>query len=104
MRLLAPVAGFALGQYTASHPFSVAEGRDAIGPLLARRVRGEVDHDAVRVDVAHAAALMPLAGGIGGLELNPHVLCHEDRNGSFSLIKLGQVRISPSWRLTFMSW
>jgi hypothetical protein len=26
----------------------------------------------VRVDVAHAAALVHLAGGIGGLELNPH--------------------------------
>ena len=30
------------------------------------------DHDAVRVDVAYAAALMHLAGGIGGLELDPH--------------------------------
>ena len=26
----------------------------------------------VRVDVAHAAALVHLAGGIGGLELDPH--------------------------------
>jgi hypothetical protein len=32
----------------------------------------EVDHDAVRVDVAHAAALVHLAGGICGLELDPH--------------------------------
>jgi hypothetical protein len=49
---LAPAAGFALGQRTARHPFSVAAGRDALGPELAWRVRGEVDHDAVRVDVA----------------------------------------------------
>ena len=54
------------------HPFSVAAGRDALGPELARRVRGEVDHDAVRVDVARAAALVHPAGGIGGLELDPH--------------------------------
>jgi hypothetical protein len=71
-RFLAPAAGFALGQRTAPHPFSVAAGRDARGPELARRVRGEVDHDAVRVDMAHAAALVHLAGGIGGLELDPH--------------------------------
>ena len=71
-RFLAPAAGFALGQRTASHPFGVAAGRDALGPKLARRVRGEVDHDAVRVDVAYAAALVHLAGGIGGLELDPH--------------------------------
>ena len=50
----------------------VAEGHDALGPELARRARGEVDHDAVRVDVAHAAALVHPAGGIGGLELDPH--------------------------------
>src|SRR5258708_19866744 len=70
-RFLAPAAGFALGQRTAPHPFSVAAGRDALGPELARRVRGEVDHDAVRVDVAHTASLLHLAGGIGGLELYP---------------------------------
>ena len=71
-RFLAPAAGFALGQRTASHPFSVAAGRDALGPALAWRVRGEVDHDAVRVDVAQTAALVHLAVGIGGLELDPH--------------------------------
>ena len=65
-RFLTPAAGFALGQLTTLRPFSVAAGRDA------RRVRGEVDHDAVRVDVAHAATLVHLAGGIGGLELDPH--------------------------------
>jgi hypothetical protein len=71
-RFLAPAAGFALGQRTAPHPFGVAAGRDALGPGLARRVRGEVDHDAVRVDVGHAAALVHRARGIGGLELDPH--------------------------------
>ena len=43
-----------------------------LGQSLLGRVRGEVDHDAVRVDVACAAALVHLAGGIGGLELDPH--------------------------------
>ena len=71
-RFLAPAAGFALGQRTTSHPFGVAAGRDALGPKLARRVRGEVNQDAVRIDAAHAAALVDLAGGIGGLELDPH--------------------------------
>jgi hypothetical protein len=72
IRFLAPAAGIAFGQRTAFRPFGVAAGRDALGPELARRVRGEVDQDAVRVDVAHAAALVHLAGGIGGLELDPH--------------------------------
>ena len=36
---LAPAAGFALGQRTTAHPFSVAAGRDALEPELARRVR-----------------------------------------------------------------
>ena len=71
-RVLAPAAGFALGQRTAFHPFGVAVGRDALGRELARRMCGEVDHDAVRVDVAHAAAFVHLAGGIGGLELDAH--------------------------------
>ena len=63
-RFLAPAAGFALGQRAAFHPFGAAAGRDALGPELARRVRGKVEHDSVRVDVAHAAALVNLAGGI----------------------------------------
>jgi hypothetical protein len=72
IRFLAPAAGFALGQRTASHPFGVAAGRDALGPEVTWRVRGEVNHDAVRVDVAHAATLVHLAGAIGGLELDAH--------------------------------
>ena len=48
IRFLAPAAGFARGQRTAFHPFSVGAGRDALRPELARRVRGEVDHNAVR--------------------------------------------------------
>ena len=71
-QLLAPAAGFALGQRTASHPFGVAAGRDALGPKLAWRMCGEVDHDAVRVDAARAAAFVHLAGGISRLELDPH--------------------------------
>src|SRR5262245_15141004 len=43
IRFLAPAAGIAFGQRTASRPFGAAEGRDALGPELAGRVRGEVD-------------------------------------------------------------
>jgi hypothetical protein len=70
--VLAPAAGFALGQCTAVHPFGVAVGCDALGPELAWWMCGEVDHDAVRIDVARAAAFVHLAGGIGGLKLDPH--------------------------------
>ena len=71
-RFLAPAAGFALGQRTASDPFGVAAGRDALGPEVARRVRGEMDQETVRIDMARAAALVHLATGIGGLELDAH--------------------------------
>src|SRR5262245_5040340 len=50
----------------------MAAGRDALGPELAWQMCGEVDHDAVRVDVARAAAFVDLAGGIDGLELDAH--------------------------------
>jgi len=50
----------------------VAAGRDALGPELARRMRGEMDHEAARINTARAAALVHLAGRIGGLELNAH--------------------------------
>src|SRR5262245_8149083 len=69
---LEPAVCFALGQRTAFHPFGVAVSRDTLGPELAWRMCGEVDHDAVRVDVPRAAALVHLAGGIGGLELDAH--------------------------------
>src|SRR6516225_5905505 len=72
IRFLAPAAGTAFGQRTASRPFGAAVGRDGLGPDPARRVRGEVDHDAVRVDAARAAALVHLARGIGGFELDAH--------------------------------
>src|SRR5262245_30215291 len=71
-RVLTPAAGFALGERAVFRPFGAAAGREALGPEAARRLLGEVDHDAVRVGVAHAAARVHLAGGIGGLELNPH--------------------------------
>ena len=70
-RFLAPTAGFAFGQRTAFHPFGMAAGRDA-GSNFARRLRSKVYHDAVRVDVAHAAAFVHLAGSIDGLELDAH--------------------------------
>ena len=74
-RFVAPAAGFALGQRTASHPFGVAVGRNALGPELAWRMSSEVDHDAVRVDVPRAAAFVDLAGGIDSLELDAHACC-----------------------------
>jgi hypothetical protein len=40
IRFLAPAAGIAFDQRTAFRPFGVAAGRDALGPELARRVRG----------------------------------------------------------------
>jgi hypothetical protein len=72
IRFFAPAAGIAFGKRTACRPFGVAAGRDALGPELARRVRGEMDHDAMRVDVARAAALVHFAVTIGGLELDAH--------------------------------
>jgi len=73
IRFLAPVAGFAVGHRATFHPFGVAAGRNALPPKVAWRVHNEVDHDAVRVDVGLAAALVHLASGICGLELDPHI-------------------------------
>jgi len=72
IRFLAPAAGLSFGRRAASFPFGVAERRDACGPELARRVRGEMDHDAVRVDTPYAAALVRLASVIDGLKLDAH--------------------------------
>ena len=72
IRFLAPAAGLSFGRRAASFPFGVAERRDACGPELARRVSGEVDYDAVRVDTPHAAAFVHLAADIGRLELEAH--------------------------------
>ena len=72
VRFLAPAIGIAFGQRTACCPFGVAAGRDALGPEVARRVRGEMDHETVRINMARAAALVYFATGIGGLELDAH--------------------------------
>jgi hypothetical protein len=72
IRFLAPAAGLSFGRRAASFPFGVAERRNACGPELARLLRGEVDHDAVRVDADCAAALVDLAAGIDGLKLDAH--------------------------------
>src|SRR5215467_999594 len=61
IRFLAPAAGLSFGRRRAFLPFGVAERRNACGPEPARRLRGEVDHDAVRVDTPCAAALVHLA-------------------------------------------
>ena len=70
IRVFAPAARFALGQRAGSCPFDVAASRDALGPEVARRVGGEMDHETVRINMARAAALVHLAFGIGGLELD----------------------------------
>ena len=71
-RFLAPAIGIAFGQRTACCPFGVAAGRDALGPEVARRVRGEMDYETVRINMACATALVHLAADIGGLELEAH--------------------------------
>jgi hypothetical protein len=63
----------------------VAASRDALGPELARRVRGEVDQQTVRINMALAAALVHLAGGIGGLELDAHDCSNHQAQNSASL-------------------
>src|SRR6516162_5970855 len=72
IRSFAPAIGIALDQRTAFCPFGVAAGRDALRPEVARRVRGEMDHETVRINMACAAARVHLAAGIGGLELDAH--------------------------------
>jgi len=81
IRSFAPAIGIALDQRTAFCPFGVAAGRDALGPALVWRVRGEVDHDAMAVEAAHAAALVHLAVSIGGLELDAHAAPLKDCRG-----------------------
>ena len=70
--VLAPAGGLAFGHGRAAGPFGVAAGRDALGPELARRMRGEMDQETVRINTACAAALVHLAGCIGGLKLDAH--------------------------------
>jgi len=81
VRFLAPVAGLALGQRTASRPFGAAVGRHALGPELTRRVRGEVDHHAMAVEAAHAGALVWLAVLVNSLELDAQALLLNDCRG-----------------------
>ena len=72
IRFFAPAANIAFSKRTACRPFGVTAGRDALGPEVARRARGEMDHETVRINMACAAALVHLAAGIGGLELDAH--------------------------------
>src|SRR5262245_35668230 len=81
IRFLAPAASTAFGQRKASRPFGAAEGRDALGPELARRVRGEVDHHAMAVEAAHAGALVRLAVLVDSLELDAHAAPLKDCRG-----------------------
>ena len=43
-----------------------------LGQRLLGGCGGEMDHDTVRINMARAAALVHLATGIGGLELDAH--------------------------------
>ena len=72
IRFFAPTAGIAFGKRTACGPLGVAAGRDAPGPELARWVRGEMDHETVRINMARTAALVHVAGRVAGLELDAH--------------------------------
>jgi hypothetical protein len=104
-RFLAPAAGFAFGQRTAFHPFSMAAGRNALGPELAWRMCSEVDHDAVRVDVAHTAAFVHLAGGIDGLELDAHACSVMKVAGSAGRwLTWPAHEIAPRCRLLLVAW
>jgi hypothetical protein len=69
MRVFAPAAGFALGQRTGSRPFGVAAGRNALGPEVARRVGGEMDHETMRINMPRAAAPVHPPVTIGDFEL-----------------------------------
>jgi hypothetical protein len=53
------------------HPRMPMQTSDPLFGDFPRRLGGEEDHDAVRVNVAHAT-LVHLASGICGLELDPH--------------------------------
>jgi len=81
MRFLAPAAGAPFGPRNASRPFGAAVGRDALGPELARRVRGEVDHHAMAVRAAHASALVQLAVLVDSPELDAHAAPLKDCRG-----------------------
>jgi len=72
IRFLVPAAGTAFGERTTSRPFGAAVGRHALGPELARRVRGKVDHHAMAVEAAHAGALVQLAILVDSPELDAH--------------------------------
>jgi hypothetical protein len=98
IRFLAPAAGLSFGRRAASFPFGVAERRDACGPELARRLRGEVDHDAVRVDTPCAAALVHLASGIDGFELDAHdSLANLAQRTKLPALQVGLLRFLVAW-------
>jgi hypothetical protein len=92
IRFLAPAAGIAFGQRTAFRPFGVAAGRDALGPELARRVRGEVDHHAMAVDAAHASALVQLVVLVDSHELDAHAAPGDPGTAMERAIRLGRER------------
>ena len=76
MRFLAPADGLAFGHRTASLPFGVGARRDTCGPELARRVRGEVDYDAVRVDTLTLLRLCTLPVASMASNLTRMILRH----------------------------
>src|SRR5262249_39551213 len=81
VRLLAPVAGLALGEFARARPLGAAVGRHALGPELAGRVRGEVDHHAMAIEAAHAGPLVQLAVLVGMPELDADGALWKDCGG-----------------------
>src|SRR5262249_53052331 len=72
VRFLAPAASTPFGPRKACRPFGAAEGHHALGPELAGRVRGKVDHHTMAGDAAHAGAVVRLGGRGVSLELDAH--------------------------------
>jgi hypothetical protein len=102
MRSLAPTGGLAFGQHPAFCPFRVAASCDALGPELGRRVRGEMDQETVRINMARAAALVRLAAGIGGLEFDAHdLLRHEIAGSAEPMANLASARNYAALRAGF---
>src|SRR5262249_60924287 len=81
IRFLAPAASTPFGQPNAARPCGAAVGRHALGPELAGRVRGEVDHHAMAVEAAHAGALVQLAVLVDSPELDAHAAPLKDCRG-----------------------
>ena len=64
-------------------------GRDALGPEVARRLRGEMDHETVRINMVRAAALVHPPVTIDDLEFE--VLHHENASGPLAHLASAEI-------------